>query len=142
MKLNLSGSSPLNSTFTNDDGQALYKVETKIWAISPTSNITCVIPNDIPRREEEDTNISMQDRFAYFGHVEHNMIASAVLHFGDQRYEAKDYFKKDGWGAYGRNRVFTGLDGREYKWLLRSFSPKARFCPSSRKIVDHDADFE
>ncbi|KAH0584630.1 hypothetical protein H2248_010163 [Termitomyces sp. 'cryptogamus'] len=128
MHFYLSGRSPLNSTFTNEDGQIIYKIETPHSAGTRTSNITCIVPNDIPRRNE-DTSISMQNRFAYFGQVEHNLIASSTLRFGGNEFETKRYFRKEGWGLYGRHRVFAGIDGREYKWLFRSNSPKVR-CSS------------
>ncbi|KAJ8082619.1 hypothetical protein PM082_008474 [Marasmius tenuissimus] len=34
---------------------------------------------------------------------------------------AKDFYRKEGWGPYGRHRVFTAKDGKEYKWLQHSF---------------------
>ncbi|KAG6817036.1 hypothetical protein H0H87_000448 [Tephrocybe sp. NHM501043] len=102
MKLYLSGS-PLNAAYTNEDGQTLYKVETDTWALTPTSTITRVVPNDVPRGEEDDTAIvSMQDKFEYLGHVKRGVIAPSVLHFGGQQYEAKKFFRKGEWGLNGQ----------------------------------------
>ncbi|KAG6861791.1 hypothetical protein C0995_012295 [Termitomyces sp. Mi166 len=142
MHLYLSDHSHLNSVLTNEDGQVLYKIETPHSVGTRTSHITCVVPNGVPRRDEEDTAISMQDKFAYFGQVEHNLIASSVLHFGGDQFETKKYFRKEGWGICGRtdvevvrHRVFTGIDGREYKWLLRSFSCKLITNDDSNTVV-------
>ncbi|KAG6819714.1 hypothetical protein H0H93_009330 [Arthromyces matolae] len=135
MHLYLSNSSHLNSSFTNDDGQVLYKVETPFVFGAQVSTVTCVVPNDIPHASDGKVEPSMQDRFAYMGKVEHNLVSSSVIHFGGNAYQTKDYLRKDGWGVYGRNRVFTAADGREYKWLSRSSSSKLITNDASKTLV-------
>ncbi|KAG6810702.1 hypothetical protein H0H92_010665 [Tricholoma furcatifolium] len=130
MHLYLSDRSPLNTILTNADGQVLYKVETPFTLGSRTSTVTRVIPNDIPGNEEEP---SMQDRYEYFGEVEHNPISSSVLRFGGNQFETNTFFRKAEWAPNGRSRIFTGPDGQEYKWLLQRYTPKARcFSYASR----------
>ncbi|KAG5642050.1 hypothetical protein DXG03_003749 [Asterophora parasitica] len=114
MHLYLSTRHHLNSIYSNEEGQALYKVETPSGIASRTSSISYVVPN-------EGGDKSMVDRYAHLAQVDHNAVASSVLRFGGIQYETKDYFRKEGWGAQGRNRIFTGPDGREYKWVLQSY---------------------
>ncbi|KAF8061805.1 hypothetical protein FPV67DRAFT_1510493 [Lyophyllum atratum] len=119
--LYLRSHSPLNTVYANEDGQALYKVETH----ARISTISCVVPNNIPEKDGGAT-VSMQDRFAHLAEVEHNTIKSSVLRFAGKEYKTKEFFRKDGsgWGVYGRNRIFKGLDGQEYKWISESFNSK------------------
>ncbi|GLB35660.1 hypothetical protein LshimejAT787_0212250 [Lyophyllum shimeji] len=131
MHLYLSTPSPLNSVYTNEHGQALYKINTPGMFGARKSTISCVVPNDIPG---EDSEPSMQDRFEYLAQVEHNVLAPSVLRFGGKAFRTNEYFRKEGRGAHGmRHRIFTAAsDGREYKWLLEQFTPKL--------IVDDEAE--
>ncbi|KAF5387170.1 hypothetical protein D9615_002093 [Tricholomella constricta] len=131
MHLYLSTRSPLNSVFSTAEGQALYKVETPMAAGTRTSTISCIVPNDIPQHHSAHT-VSMQNRFGHLAQVEHNVISSSILRFGGNEFATKDYFRKVGWGPLcrarfeklwvDRHRVFTGPDGREYKWELLSYN--------------------
>ncbi|GLB35659.1 hypothetical protein LshimejAT787_0212240 [Lyophyllum shimeji] len=137
MHLYLSTPSPLNATFTNEDGQVMYKVDTPMAVGTRTSTISCVVPNDIPQQQSDSSAAeeSMKDRFAHLAQVEHNVVGSSVLRFGGKEILTKEYFRKEGWGAYGRHRVFTASDGREYKWLLQTFTPKLIVNDESKGVV-------
>ncbi|KAK1229322.1 hypothetical protein PQX77_007611 [Marasmius sp. AFHP31] len=85
--------------------------------------------------------------FEYIAQIDWRFFASSKLRFGDGgEVEAKVFYRKDGWGPYGRHRVFTARDGREYKWHLRfryseltlndeAKTPIARFQPKSVKSL-------
>jgi len=58
--------------------------------------------------------------FVYIAQIDWRVIKSTKIRFGDGRYSgrevlAKDFFKKQ---QLGRGYVFTGEDGKEYKWHL------------------------
>ncbi|KAF9265950.1 hypothetical protein L218DRAFT_986112 [Marasmius fiardii PR-910] len=58
--------------------------------------------------------------FEYLAQIDWRFFASSRFRFGDGgEIEAKELFRKEGWGPYGRHRVFMAKDGREYKWYLR-----------------------
>ncbi|KAG7086350.1 hypothetical protein E1B28_002311 [Marasmius oreades] len=58
--------------------------------------------------------------FEYLAQIDWRLFSSSKFRLGDgQEIEAKAFFRKQGWGPYGRHRVFTAKDGREYKWYLR-----------------------
>ncbi|KAG5637190.1 hypothetical protein H0H81_005447 [Sphagnurus paluster] len=125
MHLYLSSSSPLRSTFSNAEDQVLFKVETPVCLGTLTSSISYVVPND----SDPNGSLSMQDKFAHLGQVEH---------------KTKDYFRKEGWGPYGcgshmifllRHRVFTASDGREYKWLLQALTSKLIINDGTKTLV-------
>ncbi|KAF9463421.1 hypothetical protein BDZ94DRAFT_610006 [Collybia nuda] len=122
MNLHLSSPSPLNATYSNDAGQVIYKVDTPLKLGREITTIKRVIPNDIA--DSENDEVDMRDRFGFLGQIEHKAIASSVIKFGGAEIETKDYFRKEGWGSYGRHRVFTGPDDREYKWILGSWASK------------------
>ncbi|RDB19298.1 hypothetical protein Hypma_013596 [Hypsizygus marmoreus] len=73
---------------------------------------------------EAGEEVDMRDRFALLAQVEHKPVASSIMRFGGEEVETKAYFRKKGWGWYGRNRVFRAPDGREYEWLLNMFTPE------------------
>jgi len=103
------------SVYSNETGQVLYKVETPIKLPPRTSTISRVVPNNMSTDTED-----MRDKFAYLATVKHKAIASSTLRFGGNEVETKEYFRKEGWSAHGRDRIFTGPDGHEYRWLLKS----------------------
>ncbi|RDB19297.1 hypothetical protein Hypma_013597 [Hypsizygus marmoreus] len=88
-------------------------------------------------REEVD----MRDRFALLAQIEHKTVTSSIMRFGGDEVETKTYFKKKGWGWYGRNRVFTAPDGREYKWLLKMFTSELILYDPHEKTKTHVAKF-
>ncbi|KAL0577675.1 hypothetical protein V5O48_004323 [Marasmius crinis-equi] len=85
--------------------------------------------------------------FEYIAQIDWCVFASSRLRFGDGgQVEAKEFFRKEGCGPYGRHRIFTGRDGREYKWYLRWWyselvrnneakTPVAIFHPKSFKSL-------
>ncbi|KAK1229415.1 hypothetical protein PQX77_007535 [Marasmius sp. AFHP31] len=61
-------------------------------------------------------------KFVYLAEIDWRRFTSSKFRFGDGfEVMAKDFYRKEGWGPYGRHRVFTAKDGREYKWLQHSF---------------------
>jgi len=101
MNLYLSTHSPLRSVFTNEDGQAIYKVETPILEVTRTATISRVIPNDVPK-EGEEADPDMRDKYAFTGSVEFKNLSSSRIKLGGSEFLAKSYFRKEGWNHYGR----------------------------------------
>lgn len=61
-------------------------------------------------------------KFIYLAQIDWRVFTSSKFRFGDGlEVMARDFYRKEGWGPYGRHRVFTAKDGREYKWLQHSF---------------------
>lgn len=146
MHLYLSKHSPLDSSFSTQDGQVLFKVDTEPIKLGTRScKISCIIPND----NVDDG----RDRFGSLAQIEFNNVESSIIRFRGDRIVTKEYFRKEGWGPYGRcvsvewvgantanthlghrgrHRMFTGPDGREYKWLLRTWAVKVSSRDSHR----------
>lgn len=101
MNLILSDRSFLNATYSNDAGQVIYKVETPKKLTTRISTITRVIPNDVTLKGYSD-EVDMQNRFGFLAQIEHKPISSSVIKFGGVEVETKEYFRKQGWGWYGR----------------------------------------
>lgn len=100
MNLHLSKRSPLNSIFSNDNGQIIYKVETPLNIGARTSTITRVVPNDLERAQGGE--MDMQGRFGLLAQIVHKPFLSSILKFNGVEVKTKDYFRKEGLGVYGR----------------------------------------
>ncbi|KAF9021633.1 hypothetical protein BDZ89DRAFT_1071281 [Hymenopellis radicata] len=130
MNLYLSTSdTAINTLYSSSDGVPLYKTQTPMKLGSRTTTISRAVPSDIPTREgAEQTG---EQRFALLAQIDWKLKGPTVLRFGGKEVEAKSYLIKDGagWGWYCKNRIFTGPDGKEYKWILNNES----------KLVTNDA---
>ncbi|KAE9405830.1 hypothetical protein BT96DRAFT_988075 [Gymnopus androsaceus JB14] len=78
-----------------------------------------------PTLDREGTN------FTYLAQIDWRVFKSSKIRFGEGQYSyagrevhVKDLFKKQGWGWWGRHRVFTGEDGNEYRWRLGRTRPE------------------
>ncbi|ESK82737.1 hypothetical protein Moror_5671 [Moniliophthora roreri MCA 2997] len=65
-----------------------------------------------------------EERFANLGRIDWRTLQSSTIQILDQQMETKDFFRSEGWSGKKRNRIFTGPDGKEYKWILGSFTSK------------------
>jgi hypothetical protein len=97
MLLNLSARSPLNSVYTNPEGQVLFKTKSPMKLPTRTTTISYVLPNDIERQPED-----MQDRFAHLAEVEHTTLNSSIIRIRGEEKKTDEYFRKEGWGPLGR----------------------------------------
>jgi len=132
MKLYLSTSSPLNSVFTNEDGQAIYKVKIPMFKLPLVTSISRVIPNDLP---QEDADPDMRDNYTFMAQIDFHVISPSKIKLAGSEFTSKNYFRKEGWGIYGRHRAFTGPDNRQYKWLLKATVPKLILNDGSKSTV-------
>ena len=97
MLLSLSDRSPLNSVYTNPEGQVLYKTRTPMTVPSRTTTISHVLPNDVSKEPED-----MCDKFAHLAEVQHNVFTSSIIRFRGEEVKTKDYFRHETWGPLGR----------------------------------------
>ncbi|KAK7050001.1 hypothetical protein VNI00_005432 [Paramarasmius palmivorus] len=73
----------------------------------------------------EDANLGFAgprygQAFEYLAQIDWRFFTSSKFRFGDgMEVMSKDFFRKEGWGPYGRHRLFTAKDGKEYKWCLQ-----------------------
>jgi hypothetical protein len=86
--------------------------------------IPSVVDDQAPTTEEAE---NMRDSFAHLATIEYQTIHGSRIRMGDLDVATNEYFKKDGGWSFrvlGRNRVFTGPDGREYFWSLGALKCK------------------
>lgn len=102
MHLYLTDPSPLHSTFTTAEGQALYKVETPIKVTGRTAVIGRAIPNDVRRGGGHPAKEDMKDQYGPLAEIEFNRVASSSLRFGTSEMGANAYFRKGSWSIFGR----------------------------------------
>ncbi|KIK64382.1 hypothetical protein GYMLUDRAFT_39929 [Collybiopsis luxurians FD-317 M1] len=76
-------------------------------------------PQRLSSRDQSSFN------FEYIAQIDWRVFRSSKIRFSKGRFSGKEVlvselFRKEGWGWLGRHRVFTGEDGKEYKWRLRN----------------------
>ncbi|KAF8652775.1 hypothetical protein AX16_004167 [Volvariella volvacea WC 439] len=76
-----------------------------------------------------------EDRFAHLARIDFHTVHSDIISMGGQDHEASSFFKKGGLGWYGRDRVFTGPDGKEYVWELGISTSKLYLNDGSKTMV-------
>jgi hypothetical protein len=107
----------LNSIYTHDSGQVLYKVVTPLAFGSRTSTIYKVLPNlpaqervrfekfDIIEDGEDEktlTDEALKDKFTEWATISHKLIGSSVMRFDGQEIKTLSYFRTTGFGPFGR----------------------------------------
>lgn len=119
--LYLSSDKPYRAVYTNEEGMVIYKTETH--KLGNTTKISrAVRPIDADNQADETA-------FAHLAEVEYHTFRTSRIRYsklpgGGQGEDGKgtpveEVFRKSGWvGVYGRDRIFTGPDGNEYKWVL------------------------
>jgi len=95
MYLFLSHRSPLKSIYSNEDGQAIYKVHSPFKFKDRTCSISRIMP-DIPNNDD------MQDRFVHLAQIDWKMMSPSTIRFGENAVDVKTFFRKEGFGGFGR----------------------------------------
>ncbi|KAG7441470.1 uncharacterized protein BT62DRAFT_936995 [Guyanagaster necrorhizus] len=57
------------------------------------------------------------------------------MRYDGKEVKATTYLKKEGWGWYGRHRVFKGPDSKEYKWILGLRVPQLVLNDGSETLI-------
>ncbi|KAK0199691.1 hypothetical protein DFS33DRAFT_1387997 [Desarmillaria ectypa] len=162
MNLYQTRSGLLNNTYTNESGQAIYKVSTPHKFSGGVTTVSRIVPSDYNRPRVEDAasyelgsvrkrdpvqsdsdgsfmpqvpEVDFRDRFAPLGYIDWKIFVSSVMRYNGEEVKATKYFKKQGWGCYGRHRVFKGPDGKEYKWILGVSVPKLVINDGSETLI-------
>ncbi|KAJ7576119.1 hypothetical protein C8J56DRAFT_1117496 [Mycena floridula] len=153
MNLHLSGHSILNSEYADDAGRVIYRVQTPHKLGARTSTITCRIDNsgnssgqeclertglgldkqDISSGEQSlsgasqeqtlPTEIIQPGRFGHLAQIDWKIIKFSIIRYGGVEYDTKRFFRKVGFGWYGRHRAFTAPDNKDYRWILGTWVP-------------------
>ncbi|KAJ6501307.1 hypothetical protein DFH09DRAFT_1203046 [Mycena vulgaris] len=142
MHLFLTTATPTNAVYTNESGTPQYKVHTPFKLPPRTTSISRVV-DGIPRHSgsahihedrEEDG-----ERFASLAHIDWHLVESSVIRFRGHELSAQDFFRKEGlgWFGLGSHRVFTGVDGREYKWSIGAHTTKLAMNGDTDTPVAH-----
>ncbi|OAX35003.1 hypothetical protein K503DRAFT_402989 [Rhizopogon vinicolor AM-OR11-026] len=92
-----------NTVFTNEQGLVIYKTNTPSFG---DTTIHKIKPNT--------DQLDMRDQFEIMGEIEWNITASTKFRLGGTEVETKSFIPRH--GLAGRKRVFTGPDGRSYRW--------------------------
>ncbi|KAF7298339.1 hypothetical protein MKEN_01358500 [Mycena kentingensis (nom. inval.)] len=151
MRLTLTTSSPSDAVYTSEDGVPQYKVASvpllKKMREGRSIKVSKVVDADIPRAPSRGSATSSQPegggsaeaaaRYARLATIDLHVVDPSVIRFAGREREVlmRDFFRKEGWGWYGRHRVFTAQDGKEYKWILGAYTCYLQVNDASEKPV-------
>ncbi|KAF7353874.1 hypothetical protein MVEN_01073300 [Mycena venus] len=141
MQLVLTTASPTNAVYTDASGAPQYKVNTPLKAHNRTTTISRVVERGIPRRNSgssaggSESEAEGSARFANLASIDWRVFESSVIRFRGQELAVHDFFRKVGWGWYGRHRVFTAPDGREFKWILGAYTSQLKLNDAAETPV-------
>ena len=122
MHLYLSKCSHLNSSYVNDDGQVLYKVETPFKFFGLVSTIKSAVPGYVPAPGSSNINrpppyelisddeVQSDAGYDAIAEIKFNMITSSVMRYRGEEYETSKFFTKKGLGCFGRCAPFQVID--------------------------------
>ncbi|XP_006462973.1 hypothetical protein AGABI2DRAFT_186774 [Agaricus bisporus var. bisporus H97] len=57
-------------------------------------------------------------QYAFCAQVDFRFLTPTRFYYNGLNVPVTEYFRKEGWSAYGRGRVFKASDGKEYRWQL------------------------
>ncbi|KAJ8583985.1 hypothetical protein M405DRAFT_774760 [Rhizopogon salebrosus TDB-379] len=101
-----------NTVITNRQGMVVYKTNTPEPTFDWLGTTTIYKPK--PNADQYDTS----DQFEVMGEIEWHIFRPSKFRFGGNEVEAKRFIERR--GLMGRKRVFTGPDGRSYRWDMVS----------------------
>ncbi|KAF8162634.1 hypothetical protein B0H34DRAFT_692229 [Crassisporium funariophilum] len=118
MHLYLSSPTPWNTTYCTESGQVIYKSDAPLKLGARPITIKRIRPSITPPTAGTDN--TLRDHFAHLAEIEYHSFRNSRIRYAEVDVPVNEFFKKQGWGWYGRNRVFKGPDGKEYTWHLTS----------------------
>ncbi|KAH6907038.1 hypothetical protein BKA70DRAFT_1286083 [Coprinopsis sp. MPI-PUGE-AT-0042] len=123
----LSTTEPWNAIYRTPDGQAAYRAETPYKLLKARRTF-------IDKFEVVDDGYYVEEVVTKLAEIEYHTFKSSKITIGDKTKRTDDIFHKKRWGWYGRDRVFEGPDGREYRWELGTI-PRLYLNDERRTIV-------
>ncbi|KAF8957749.1 hypothetical protein BDZ97DRAFT_1706486 [Flammula alnicola] len=108
MQLYLTSYDPSNSSYCTQDGKVVYKV-LRLWEEPPPTL------DDYNKAASES---ELGAGLTKIAEIDFHTISSTIIHHMGNNWKASDFFRKEGWSWYGRDRIFTGPDGKEYAWKM------------------------
>ncbi|KAG6916955.1 hypothetical protein DXG01_004504 [Tephrocybe rancida] len=126
MRLYINGKTAWNSTFSAENGDAVYVAQSPKRIFGRTTNIDRVAPDlGYPSGSNEACHIA---QFAW------KTFFSARLRIHNKEVRTRSFFKKKGWHLHGRDRVFE-IEGCKYRWMLGTGVPELRLHDKCKTLV-------
>ncbi|KAL0947775.1 hypothetical protein HGRIS_013851 [Hohenbuehelia grisea] len=148
MQFTLSNSVPLNTVFTDEDGQPTYKVQTpfklfgdKKTTISRVAHTHSISSGDGKKAQKDD------ERYIQIAEIDWKAdVSQSTFKYREKEMAIGDYFNKYKQGWRGKDRIFNGPDGQDYRWRISasnaeltaqdpSRTPIARYEPEQPNLV-------
>ncbi|TFK24650.1 hypothetical protein FA15DRAFT_687403 [Coprinopsis marcescibilis] len=124
----LSKDEPWNATYCTPEGQAMYKATSPAKLTGRKAYIDKIIPNGVVAHD-------MEDRFTRLAQIDFHTFTSSKITMGGITRHTDDIFRKKRVGWFGRDRIFQGPDGNEYRWELGSWKPELYLNDNTKTLV-------
>jgi len=130
----------LSEPVSNEAGTSLDDSSPPLDGDNATSLSSGTQHSSTPRPALPPNGTGTRSNFVYVAQIEWRITKDTKLRFGMGQYSGREmlvgkFFRKEGFGFWGRHRVFTGDDGKEYKWCLRRVRPELVLNDGSNTIV-------
>ncbi|TFK63117.1 hypothetical protein BDN72DRAFT_848005 [Pluteus cervinus] len=155
MLFTLSGSHPWNSEYKTEDGRVTYKVDMPKKLCGKRATISRCIGEILPKSQSQTDSVvsngssldsvgdyaqndpfDLENKLAHMAVVEFNVRSPSRILHGGVEVETKSYLRRPGSGwKTRRQRIFTGPDEREYKWVMGPVEPTLFLNDESATVV-------
>ncbi|KAH6907025.1 hypothetical protein BKA70DRAFT_1401298 [Coprinopsis sp. MPI-PUGE-AT-0042] len=114
LTLYLSTATAFDTNYCTEDGQIIYKVDSPFKLVGRRATIDKIVPN------VDSSSDDMRDRFTRIGEIEFSAITPTKITWQGETKEVGNFFRKGErkWDSIGSDRIFTGTDGVEYRWVV------------------------
>ncbi|KAF8622045.1 hypothetical protein AX15_007328 [Amanita polypyramis BW_CC] len=117
MRLYISSSSHLNSSYTNDDGQTLYTVDLSSRVATIRKNLTLAYTSN--QLGSSGDSVSTAPQMVPLADIKFNWFNPERIVLDGIKHEASQFLRlKRMWWPGSSDRIFTGPDGRAYQWSM------------------------
>ena len=97
MHLTLSNSNPAKAIFSNESGQAIYKVTTPFRIVGSVSTISRILPSSVPGGPDTEP---LRNRWGQLATVEFNTFRSSIITMGGEEMKTSEYLRSE-WEIFG-----------------------------------------
>jgi hypothetical protein len=133
MQLFFTNDSPLNTSLITETGETVYKIDTPQSDSTRTTTISRVVPQNGQNQLAIDGGSS--GKFTAVAQIEWpDFSPSTTVRIGGEEIPMKKYLRNEGLGIFGKSRVFTAPDGRDYRWTVTLGRPKLDLKHSGPKV--------
>jgi len=102
MQLILSTNKPWNTNYCNEDGQVLYKADSRLGLTGRTVKISRVLPPVIHEDAEAINDAELRDVYEHLAELDFRVFKSSRIKYQLVDQSVSEFFRKGGFSFWGR----------------------------------------